>query len=61
VVDRYFAISNGNTQVSATEIRQLPLPPREAIEQVGRLCRAEGLEPALDEPGFQRRVLDLLP
>jgi adenine-specific DNA-methyltransferase len=36
VADRYFRISNGNTQVSASELRLMPLPPREQIESIGR-------------------------
>ncbi len=40
VLDAYFRVSNGNTQVSATELRAMPLPPREAIEHVGRRVKA---------------------
>lgn len=36
IVDRYFRISNGNTQVSAAELRIMPLPSREQIESIGR-------------------------
>jgi adenine-specific DNA-methyltransferase len=36
LADRYFRISNGNTQVSAAELRQLPMPSREVIETIGR-------------------------
>jgi adenine-specific DNA-methyltransferase len=61
LVDRYFAISNGNTQVSATEIRQLPLPRGDALAAVGRLSRDLGLGVVYDEPAFQERVLSLLP
>ena len=34
-LDRYFRISNGNTQVSATELRAMPLPPEEEIRSIG--------------------------
>lgn len=33
--DNYFRIFNGNVNVSATEIRELPLPPLETIRQIG--------------------------
>jgi adenine-specific DNA-methyltransferase len=33
--DAYFRVSNGNTQVSATELRLLPLPPREVMTALG--------------------------
>jgi len=61
LVDRYFAISNGNTQVSATEIRQLPLPPAEAIEAVGKLSQERGLDTVFDDPEFQEQILGMLP
>ena len=34
-LDRYFRISNGNTQVSATELRAMPLPAEEDIRSIG--------------------------
>ncbi|HKZ82882.1 MAG TPA: BsuBI/PstI family type II restriction endonuclease [Anaerolineae bacterium] len=38
-VDSYFRLSSGNTQVSATELRNLPLPPIEAIRRIGNRLR----------------------
>lgn len=35
LVDRYFRITNGNTQVNAAELRALPLPPLPVIKKIG--------------------------
>jgi adenine-specific DNA-methyltransferase len=35
IVDRYFRIVNGNTQVNAAELRSLPLPPLDVIQAIG--------------------------
>jgi adenine-specific DNA-methyltransferase len=37
-MDAYFRIFSGNTQVSATELRKLPLPPLGAIVELGKLA-----------------------
>ena len=34
-LDRFFRISNGNTQVSATELRAMPLPAERDIRSIG--------------------------
>lgn len=39
LVDQYFRTVAGNTQVNATDLRKLPLPPLEVIEAIGRVVR----------------------
>lgn len=39
LLDTYFRASNGNTQVSATELRAMPLPPLDIIRAIGRQVR----------------------
>lgn len=39
LLDAYFRVSSGNTQVSATELRVMPLPPYDEIIQIGRRAR----------------------
>ncbi len=49
VADRYFRITNGNTQVNAAELRALPLPPLEIIREIGRtLSDADQRNASLD-------------
>jgi adenine-specific DNA-methyltransferase len=40
LMDTYFRISCGHTQVNAMEIRVLPLPPLEVIREIGARCLA---------------------
>jgi adenine-specific DNA-methyltransferase len=42
LLDTYFRISNGNTQVSATELRTMPLPPLAVIHSIGQQARKLG-------------------
>jgi len=49
LLDRYFRISNGNTQVSATEIRAMPLPPLEVIQKMGSSAGGLKKEATLQE------------
>ena len=46
LIDRYFRIINAHTQVNATELRALPLPPWDVIRQIG-----DAVMEHLDEPG----------
>jgi adenine-specific DNA-methyltransferase len=47
LLDTYFRISNGNTQVSATELRAMPLPDLDIIRALGREVMA------LEDPAAQ--------
>ena len=58
LIDRYFRICNGNTQVGAIEIRAIPLPPIDLIRELGRkLCRFR-FSPRLDN--IDNAVIDLV-
>ena len=44
LLDNYFRTSNGNTQVSATELRTMPLPSPETIIAIGERVRASSVD-----------------
>ena len=51
LIDTWFRAVNGNTQVSATELRAMPLPARETIVALGRVVkRLDDPVAGLDEP-----------
>jgi adenine-specific DNA-methyltransferase len=43
-MDTYFRVLNGSTQVSATEIRSIPLPPLDVIVEIGRRAKCTPLD-----------------
>ncbi|MGH7925102.1 MAG: hypothetical protein ACREQH_11000 [Candidatus Binatus sp.] len=49
LLDTYFRVSSGNTQVSVTELRAMPLPPREMIVAIGQRARKQAGTEGLDE------------
>jgi adenine-specific DNA-methyltransferase len=55
LLDTYFRMSNGNTQVSATELRTMPLPEHEIITAIGRQAPAF----AHDRDANDELVMDL--
>lgn len=55
LLDTYFRVSSGNTQVSATELRAMPLPPREMIVSIGQRVRKQTAGQSLD--GIVREVI----
>lgn len=60
ILDIYFRVFNGNTQVSATELRALPLPPLDAIMEIGKrwLSMASAVE---NIDALIEEVLDFIP
>jgi adenine-specific DNA-methyltransferase len=60
LLDIYFRVFNGNTQVSATELRALPLPPLDAIMEIGKkwLSMASAVE---NIDALIEEVLDFIP
>jgi adenine-specific DNA-methyltransferase len=57
LIDRYFRSISGNTQVNATEIRTMPMPPLDRIVAIGRSLKAQSTFQPLE---VERIVLDEL-
>jgi adenine-specific DNA-methyltransferase len=57
--DTYFRTFNGNINVSATELREMPLPPIETIRKIGSevILKNEFSQPIIDE--VVKRYFDL--
>ena len=56
-LDRYFRISNGNTQVSATELRAMPLPAERDIRSIGAESKRESA-PRPTSPGLDALIAE---
>lgn len=62
LLDRYFRISNGNTQVNATELRAMPLPSWDAICTIGERLSSGNTTLHVDEIVIAMlKEYDLLP
>ena len=67
LLDRYFRVISGNTQVNATEIRTMPFPTLDRLAAIGaRMLGPGGFDPSkinsmvLEELGISGRVVDSL-
>jgi len=52
LVDRYFRILNGNTQVNATDLESLNLPPMEVVRAIGEELGGEDSEQSVEDVVF---------
>ena len=59
IFDSYFRIINGNTQVSATELRSAPLPEKDKIIEIGSLIRKAASNSHENIDAIVNNVLDL--
>ncbi|MDD4052448.1 MAG: Eco57I restriction-modification methylase domain-containing protein [candidate division Zixibacteria bacterium] len=63
LLDAYFRSINGNTQVSATELRHMPLPSLDIIREIGRRARKaselQHVDELIEEVLHDRRIHSL--
>jgi adenine-specific DNA-methyltransferase len=60
LIDDFFRIQSGNTQVSATELRALPLPPEPILRDLGRAVDTAGDEVLARQDDVDALVADLV-
>lgn len=56
LLDSYFRIFNGNTQVSATELRNMPLPAPKVIEKIGLIVKNR----FMDQENMDEKIVNLI-
>ena len=59
IVDTYFRTLNGNTQVNASEIRNMPVPSIEKIREVGQQVIEKNAESEQDIHDIIVQVLNI--
>lgn len=57
IVDRYFRILNGNTQVNATDIRNMPFPSVEEIKEIGEIVQKQNPQIGYELDNIVGRIL----
>ena len=56
LLDSYFRVMNGHTQVNASEIHQLPFPSYDTVLQVGKAVKRQGLT----QKGFEPTQINMI-
>ena len=59
LIDRFFRMMNGNTQVNATDIMNLPLPSLDKIEEIGGLIKKSKPSIGLELDKIVLKVLEI--